>query len=127
MAANGITDTEANAILDARIESGSTVALVTTMGTATSAGTKVTGGSYADGTPTWGSAASRSKAISAVLNYTGMPDTTSVTGVKGIDIYHPSAGARSWFMPLAANKITGAGDTLSFAIGAISAGFVNGT
>lgn len=123
MTASGITDAEANATLDARIETSCTVALVTVMGTATTAGTKVTGGSYADGTPAWKSAASRAKLNNGALNFAGMPATTTV----GLDIYHASAGARSWFMPLAASKTTGAGDTLSFADSAISASFANAT
>ena len=127
MAANGMTTAEANATLDARVEANCTVALVTTMGSAASAGTKVTGGSYADQTPTWAAAASAEKHNNATVSYTGMPDTTA-NSVKGIEIYHSSGGARSWFVPFATPKVTNAGDTLSLpATTGISLSLVNGT
>lgn len=126
MAANGITDAEANTLLDLSVVSSSVVDLVTTMGTATSAATKLTGGSYAAQTPTWASASARAKSNSATVTFTGLPDTTSTT-VKGIDIARPSAGARSWFMPFATPIGASAGSSISFAVGGISASFANGT
>jgi hypothetical protein len=116
MTASGITDTEANATLDARIEAGSTVALTTTSGTATAAGTKVVGGSYADQTPTWAAAASREKHNNAVASFVGM------------DVYHSAGagGARSWFLPIAgAPKSANAGDTVQFVATAISLSLAN--
>lgn len=126
MAANGITDAEANTLLDLSIPTSSTVDLVTTMGTATSAPTKLTGGSYAQATPTWAAATARAKSNSAIVTFTGLPDTTTTT-VKGIDVARPSAGARSWFMPFASAIGASAGSSISFAIGGIAASFANGT
>lgn len=122
MAANGITDVEANRILDNSIPSGTTIDLVTTMGTATAAPTKVSGGSYAAQTTTWISATGRAKSNSVAVTFAGMPATT----VVGIDMANTTP-ARTWFIPLAANKTTNAGDTLSFDIAAISCSFANGT
>jgi hypothetical protein len=122
VAANGITDVEANRILDNSVATGSTVDLVTTMGTATTAPTKVTGGSYAAQTPTWSAASARTKSNSATVNFTGLPAAT----VVGIDVSNTTP-ARSWFIPLTTTKTVGAGDTLSFASAAISFSFANGT
>lgn len=126
MAANGITDVEADTLLDLSIPASSTVDLVTTMGTATAAPTKLTGGTYAAQTPTWAAASARSKANSAIVTFSGLPDTTTTT-VKGIDITRPSAGARSWFMPFATPIGASAGSSITFAVSAITASFANGT
>jgi hypothetical protein len=113
---------EANALLAA--SSGQTaytavttpvkVALVTTTGTATAAGTEVTGGAgpYARQTITFAAASSGSIASNLALNYTGMPACT-VTGVDEWD----SAGTpiRRWFGALSASKTVNAGDTFSIA------------
>jgi hypothetical protein len=113
---------EANAILEA--SSGKTayvnptgpvkVALDTATGTASAAGTEVTGGSYARQTITFASAAAGSITSNVALTYTVMPAVT-VTGVDEFD----SAGTpiRRWFGALSASKTTNSGDTFSIASG----------
>lgn len=113
---------EANALLEA--SSGKTaytnpttpikVALVTVIGTASAAGTKVTGGSYADQTVTFAAASAGSISSNVALTYTNMPAAT----VVGIDEWD-SAGTpvRRWFGALTANKTTNSGDTFTIASG----------
>jgi autotransporter translocation and assembly factor TamB len=113
---------EANAILNA--SSGQAtytatvapikVALATATGTATVAGTEVTGGSYARQTITFAAAAGGSISSNVALTYTSMPACT-VTGVDEWD----SAGTpvRRWFGALSASKTVNAGDTFSIASG----------
>lgn len=95
------------------------IALVTVIGTNAAAGTEVTGGSYARQTATWGTASAGSIATNAILTFATMPACT----VVGIDIWD-SAGTpiRRWWGTLGASKTLGAGDTLSFASGAITVG-----
>lgn len=116
---------EANRLLDASWGTASytapttpmKVALVTVLGTATTAGTEVTGGSYARQTITMTSSSSGSNSNTAVINFTNMPATT----VVGIDVYDSNATPRRcWFGPLATSRTTAAGDTVSFAIGSIT-------
>lgn len=100
--------------------------LCTTTGTDSSAGTEVTGGSYVAGgnsVATWGTAASRSIANATAVTYTGMPAVTT-PGVQGVDFYD-SAGSpvRKLYGNLGTAKIVAAGDTLTFAIGAITVAF----
>jgi hypothetical protein len=94
------------------------LALATVTGTATTAGTEVTGGSYARQTVVFATPSSGATSNNATINFTSMPAVT----VTGIDIYD-SAGTpvRRAFGTLAASKTTSAGDTLSFAAGAIAA------
>lgn len=94
------------------------VALVTATGSATAAGTEVTGGSYARQTVVFSAPSAGTTSNNATINFTSMPATT----VTGIDIYD-SAGSpiRRAFGALAASKTTSSGDTLSFAAGAIQA------
>lgn len=124
-----LVQTEANRLLDASF--GTTaytaptapmkLALVTTIGTATAAGTEVTGGSYARQTLAMTSASVASSSNSGVINFTNMPAAT----VVGVDVFD-SAGTprRAWFGSLTTNRTTAAGDTLSFAVGAIVASLV---
>jgi hypothetical protein len=90
------------------------VALVTATGTATAAGTEVSGGSYARQTITFAAAAGGSISSNAALTYTNMPACT----VTGVDEYD-SAGTpvRRWFGALSASKTVNAGDTFSIASG----------
>lgn len=94
------------------------VALTTTTGTATSAGTEVSGGSYARQAVTMASASAGSNTNSAGLTYTNMPAVT-VTALENWD----SAGTpiRRWFGALTASKTTNAGDTFSIASSALTA------
>lgn len=117
-----LVQVEANHLLDA--SSGTAaytapttpikVALVTATGSATAAGTEVTGGSYARQSLTMGSASAGSATSSAGLTYTSMPAAT----VTGVDEYD-SAGTpvRRWWGNLTASKTTNAGDTFSIASG----------
>jgi hypothetical protein len=97
--------------------------LTTVTGTDAAAGTEVTGGSYiAGGQPvtTWNAAASRAITNSTALSYTGMPAST----VTGVDFYDQAGTpVRKLYGNLGASKTVAAGDTLSFASGAISASF----
>lgn len=113
---------ESNAILNA--SSGQTtytnpttpikVALNTAVGSATTAGTEVSGGSYARQSITFAAASSGSISSSVALTYTNMPAAT-ITSVDEWD----SAGTpiRRWWGNLSASKTTNSGDTFSIASG----------
>lgn len=99
------------------------IRLMTTNGNATTLGTELaTGGSYVAGTgisvgANWAAAASGSQATSATVSQTNMPATT----VVGIELWDASATKqRTEFGALTSSKTTSAGDTLSFASGAIT-------
>jgi hypothetical protein len=124
-----IVTVEANALLNSSVKGTAytaattpvNLALVTVNGSATAAGTEVTGGSYArlstSGT-FWGSASSGSITNSAgTLSFTAMPAVT----VVGIELWD-SAGTpiRRWWGALTTSKTLGAGDTLSFATSSIT-------
>jgi hypothetical protein len=125
--ANNLVLTEANRYVDAGLGTATytaptgpmRVALMTANGTNTAAGTEVTGGSYAKQTVTFAAASAGAAASSNALNFTGMPAVT-VTGLDVVD----SAGTprRVWTGALSVSKVVGAGDTLSFAIGALTVG-----
>lgn len=126
--ANNVVQVEANALLAASV--GKTaypnptapvnLALVSVIGTNTSAGTEVTGGSYARLTTAgaWATASAGSIATGSALTFTNMPAVTTV----GIELWD-SAGTpvRRWWGALTVNKTTGAGDTLTFPSGSIVA------
>jgi hypothetical protein len=117
---------EANRLLDASFGTASytaptgpmKLALVTVLGTATAAGTEVTGGSYARQTLAMGSASAGSAANTSTITFSGLPACT----VVGVDVYD-SAGTprRCWFGALAASKTVASGDAISFAVGSITA------
>lgn len=99
------------------------LALFTVIGTVSATGTEVTGGAgpYARQSM----AVTVSSAGSAVTNtgivqFLGMPAITSPP-ISAIEIFD-SAGTplRKWWGALSATKTTNAGDTVSFAIGAVS-------
>jgi hypothetical protein len=95
--------------------------LMTANGSATSAGTQVTGGTYTPQnltTALGSNAAAGSIANTAVINYTLMPATT----VVGVEVWD-SAGTpvRKWFGALTTSQTTNSGDTVSVAIGALVA------
>jgi len=90
------------------------VALVTATGTATAAGTEVSGGSYARQTITFAAASGGSISSNVALTYTNMPACT----VTGVDEYDSTATpVRRWFGNLSASKTVNAGDTFSIASG----------
>jgi hypothetical protein len=116
---------EANRLLDASLAvatytapTGSMkIALATSASSASAAGTEVSGGSYARQNVTFGSASSGSSANSGAVNFTNMPAAT----VTHLDIYDSNGTPRrAWYGPLSASKTTASGDTLSFAVSAVS-------
>jgi len=122
---SNLVEAEANRLLDGSL--GTTtyadptgpmkLALVTANGSATAAGTEVTGGGYARQTVAFSAASAGAASNTGIVSFTNMPAAT----VVGAEIYD-SAGTprRGWFGGLATSKTTGAGDTLSFAVGALT-------
>lgn len=120
-----IVAAEANRFLDASFGKATytapttpmKLAVMTANGSASSAGTEVTGGSYARSDLEMNSASSQAITNSGTEAFTNMPAGT----VVGVEIYD-SAGSprRQWYGPLTANKTLNAGDTLSFAASSIS-------
>lgn len=113
--ANNLTDTAENLALNWLYGTGSPtrptapimVALVTVLGSDTTAGTEVVGGSYVRKNANLGAAASGAQTNTAEIRFTVMPAVT----VVGVDLYD-SAGSpvRLWYGALAANKVVNAGD-----------------
>lgn len=107
------------------LSGGTKVALVTANGSAGAAGTEVaTGGGYTAGTAgrivlAWGAAAAQTQATNAVASVTNYPRAESVAG---IEVYEGGgAFRRVEFGALqGGSKVMAAGDTLSFASGAIT-------
>ena len=93
------------------------LALVTANGNDASAGTEVTGGSYARQTITFTAAASGQIENDTAISFTGMPAVT----VVGIEMYD-SAGSpkRLAYGALTVSRAVTAGDTVQFASGAIT-------
>ena len=93
------------------------LALVTANGNDASAGTEVTGGSYARQTITFTAAASGQIENDSAISFTGMPAVT----VVGIELYD-SAGSpkRLAYGALTVSRAVTAGDTVQFASGAIT-------
>lgn len=122
-----VVTVEANALLTSSVKGTAYTAptgainlsLDTVIGSASAAGTEVTGGSYARQSVTWGTASAGSIANSVAITFTAMPAVT----VVGVGIWD-SAGTpiRRWWGAVSPNKVLGAGDTLSFAIGALTVG-----
>lgn len=120
-----LVQVHANNILDASLGTAAFTAtttplkcrLMTSTPTNTSAGTEVSGGSYASITVTFSAASAGSAASSVTLNFTLMPATT-VTAVELWD----SAGTplRKWFGLLSASKTTNSGDTFQIASGSLT-------
>ena len=122
--ADNLPDTIENQLLDALVGTASysvttpiKLALMTASGNDASAGTEVTGGSYARQTISFGSASSGQIANSATINFTSMPAAT----VVGIEIYD-SAGTpkRLAYGTLTASKTLAAGDTLQFGASSVT-------
>jgi hypothetical protein len=122
MVADNLTNTAENLMLDwvngvgspTRPTTPLKVALVTANGTDTSAGTEVSGGSYARQNVTFTAASSGATANDAAITFTNMPAATIV----GVEVWD-SAGTpvRLWYGALAANKTTNSGDTFTIATG----------
>ena len=92
--------------------------LMTSLGGESTAGTQVTGGSYAAQTITLAAASGGTGATSnsADITFSGMPSCT----VVGLEIWD-SAGTpfRWWYGPLDTPRVLTAGDTLKFLTGEI--------
>jgi hypothetical protein len=121
-----LVQTEENRLLDASFGTAAYVApttpmklaLVTVLGTATAAGTEVTGGSYARQTLTMSAASAGSASNNALITFANMPAAT----VVGVDVYDSNGTPRRcWFGPLASSRTTAAGDSLQFAVASIVA------
>jgi flagellar basal body rod protein FlgC len=121
--ADNLPDVIENQLLDALFGNASfsvtgdiKLALMTTNGNDASAGTEVTGGSYARQTVVFDTAAAGATDNTTAISFTGMPAVT----VVGIEIYD-SAGSpkRLMYGPLTTPRTVTAGDTVQFAIGAI--------
>jgi hypothetical protein len=122
--ADNLPDLIENQLLDALV--GTTaytvttpikLALVTANGSDSAAGTEVTGGSYARQTIAFDAASSGEIENNAAISFTGMPACT----VVGIEFYD-NAGSpkRLAYGALTASRTVTAGDTVQFAIGAIT-------
>lgn len=103
------------------------LALTTTATSSTAAGTEVTGGAgpYSRQSITFGAPTAATPSVTTntgAVTFAGMPACT----VTDVNIYD-SAGtpARKAFGTLTASKVVNAGDTLSFAIGAVSVSLGN--
>jgi hypothetical protein len=90
------------------------VALYTTAPTDSSAGTEVTGGSYARIAGSWDAASGGATANSGNLDFTGMPACT-VVAVGVLD--NSTGGNLLVYGTLTSNKTLDAGDTLRIATG----------
>jgi hypothetical protein len=93
--------------------------LMTANGSATSAGTEVTGGSYASQTITFGAASAGSAANNgSTINYNSMPAVT----VVGVEIWDTTGTPRRlWWGALTSSKTLASGDNFQVAVGAIVA------
>lgn len=122
--ADNLPNTIENQLLDALV--GTTaytvttpvkLALVTVNGDDATAGTEVSGGSYARQTITFGAASSGSITNSGTINFTGMPSCT----VVGIELYD-SAGTpkRLAYGALTSSRTVTAGDTVQFAASTVT-------
>jgi hypothetical protein len=93
------------------------LALNTAASTDASAGTEVVGGSYARQTIAFGTSAGSGVSNTGAVTYTNMPAATTTN----VNIYDSNGSPRrGWWGDLTASKTTLLGDTLSFAIGAVT-------
>lgn len=96
------------------------LALTTTVGDGTTAGTEVTGGSYARVSTAagWGTASAGSITNTGTFSFTLMPSCT----ITGIELWDSTGGTpiRRWFGALTASKVVNLGDTVTFAASSIT-------
>lgn len=122
--ADNLPDTIENQLLDALVGTSSysvttpiKLALMTANGSDSAAGTEVTGGSYARQTIAFDAASSGQIENNAAISFTDMPSCT----VVGIEIYDSAGSAkRLAYGALTASRTVTSGDTVQFAIGAVS-------
>lgn len=97
-----------------RPSTGLQVALVTSTPTDSTAGTEVSGGSYARKDLTLSTPSGGSYSNSADLTWTGMPSCT----VVGVEIWDKATTpVRIWWGTLSASKTVNSGDTFTIASG----------
>lgn len=90
------------------------LALLTANGNETSAGTEVTGGSYARQNVTIGASSSGAQTNSADITFTLMPSCT----VTGWALYDSAGTPFRWrYGALSANKVVNSGDTFTIPAG----------
>lgn len=118
---NNLTDTEENRLLDLSLLNTDKMALMSVLGSDSTAGTEVAGGSYARQTVTWAAAASGSKANSAAVNFSSMP----AVDVQGWAIYDSAGTSRKWYGLFSPKTATAqaSGDTIT----ATAHGYADGT
>jgi hypothetical protein len=91
--------------------------LMTANGSASAAGTEVTGGSYASQSVTMTAASSGASANNANVVFTLMPAVT----VVGVEIWDSAVTpVRLWWGPLSVNKVMNLNDTFQFDTGNLS-------
>lgn len=126
----GMTTPTANMVIDALVATAAFVASVAPMklrqmtanGSNTAAGTELaTAGGYTAGTGApsigFGAAASQQNANSTAVDITNMPATTIV----GVELWDSATTPlRKWYGPLTTSRTLAAGDTLSYAVGAVT-------
>lgn len=95
------------------------LALLTTLGSDSSAGVEVSGGSYARQTITFAAASGGASSNTNAITFNGMPACT----VVGMAIYD-SAGTplRCWTMPVTEQKTYAAGDVATVGVGTVTVG-----
>ena len=124
-----LTTAEANALLNASMvktaypnNTATKLGLVSVVGSATAAGTEVSGGSgpYARQACTFsGGATSGAITNDATVTFTGMPAVT----VAGFELWDSAATPnRKWFGNLTPSKALAAGDSITFPAGSIQLG-----
>lgn len=90
------------------------VRLMTANGSDSSAGTEVTGGSYAAQSVAFSAASSGATSNSGLLQFTGMPACT----VTGLEVWDTSGTPRRlWYGALTASKTVNSGDVFEIPIG----------
>ena len=123
--ANNLTTAEANRLIDASVGTSAytaptgpmRAALVTANGSASAAGTEVTGGSYARQTVAFTAASAGTTSNNSTVTFSGLPAAT----VVGVEVYD-SAGTprRCWWGALTVSKTVGAGDSITFPPGSLT-------
>lgn len=117
------TDTAENLVMDwinavgtPTRPSGLKLALTTTVGTDSTAGTEVSGGSYARQTLAVSASSGGATANTATVSFAGMPSCT----VQGVEIWDSAGGNRLWWASLAANKVVNSGDIFEITAGSLT-------
>lgn len=122
---NNLDRAEANRLLDATLGSAAfpaptlpiRIALNTVTGTNTSAGTELSGGSYARQPVTFGAASGFTATNNVAVTFTNLPAAV----ITGIELYDSaSTPRRSWVGALTASKTVVAGDSLSFGVSTLT-------